>query len=181
VVVASLLASPDAGLLTVNGTLIAEIIAFILMVLILAKWVYPLIIRVAEQREKTIAAGVKAAEEAEKRLVDVQEQVAQMLAEAKVQAREIQSRAQRDAAAEAEEARAKAKADAEAIAERARGEIGAERDRAIQEIRAEMSTLVVAATQQVLGEVIDADAHRKLIDKALKKVGESSTSKAQQN
>ena len=56
-----------------------------------------------------------------------------------------------------------------------------ERDRAIQEIRAEMSTLVIAATQQVLGEVIDADAHRKLIDKALKKVGDSSASKAQQN
>jgi F-type H+-transporting ATPase subunit b len=176
-----MLASDPAGLLTVNGTLIAEIIAFILMVLILAKWVYPLIIRVAEEREKTIAAGVKAAEEAEKRLVDVQEQVAQLLAEAKVQAREILARAQRDAAAEAEEARIKAKADAEAIAERARSEIGAERDRALQEIRAEMSTLVVAATQQVLGEVIDAKAHRRLIDKALSKVGDTPASKARQN
>lgn len=180
-VVASLLASPDAGLLTVNGTLIAEIIAFILMVLILAKWVYPFIIKIAEEREQTIAAGVKAAEEAEKRLAAVQVQVAETLDEAKVQAREILSRAQRDANAEAAEARDKAKADAEAIAERARNEIGAERDRAIQDIRTEMSGLVVAATEQVLGEVIDAKAHQRLIDEALSKVGDTASTKAQQN
>jgi F-type H+-transporting ATPase subunit b len=181
VVVTPVLASDAAGLLTVNGTLIAEIIAFILMVLILAKWVYPVIIRVAEAREKTIAAGLKAAEESEKRLAEVKEQVAQLLDEAKAQAREILSQAQREASAEAEEARAKAKADAEAIVERARGEIGVERDRAIQEIRAEMSSLVIAATEQVLGEVIDAKTHQRLIDQALSKVAQTSPSKAQQN
>jgi F-type H+-transporting ATPase subunit b len=181
VVEASVLASPDAGLLTVNGTLIAEIIAFILMVLILAKWVYPFVIKIAEEREKTIASGLAAAAEAEKRLVSVQEQVTHTLDDARVQAREILSRAHRDASAEAEEARAKARTDAEAIVEHARTEIGAERDRAIQEIRAEMSGLVVEATQQVLGEVIDAQAHRRLIENALTKVAETSASKAQQN
>jgi F-type H+-transporting ATPase subunit b len=181
VVVTSLLASPDAGLLTVNGTLIAEIIAFVLMVLILAKWVYPLVIRIAEEREKTITSGLEAAAEAEKRLVSVQEQVGHMLDDARVQAREILSRAHRDAAAEAEEGRAKARTDAETIVEHARTEIGAERDRAIQEIRAEMSGLIVEATQQVLGEAIDAETHRRLIDKALTKVGDASASKAQQN
>jgi hypothetical protein len=44
-----------------------------------------------------------------------------------------------------------------------------------------MSGLVVEATQQVLGEVIDAQAHRRLIENALTKVGEASASKAQQN
>ncbi len=65
----------------------------------------------------------------------------------------------------------KAKADAEALIERARGEIGAERDRAIQDLRAEVATMVVEATQIVLGAAIDAKAHERLIDEALQKVG----------
>jgi len=31
----------DAGLLTPNGTFFAELIAFILMIVILGRWVYP--------------------------------------------------------------------------------------------------------------------------------------------
>ncbi len=41
---------------------------------------------------------------------------------------------------------------------------------------------MVAATQQVLGEAIDAKAHQRLIDEALKKVGDNpSASKREQN
>jgi F-type H+-transporting ATPase subunit b len=76
---------------------------------------------------------------------------------------------------------AKARADAEALIERARNEIGGERDRAIQDLRSEVSSLVVAATQRLLGETIDAKAHQRLIDEALTKVGDKPASKAEQN
>ena len=162
----------DAGLLDVNGTLIAEVVAFILMVVILARYAYPRIMQVAEEREKKIEAGVRAAEEAEKRLAEVQEQVAHILDEARDQAREIIARAHREAVIEAEEVRIKARADAEALLERATAEIGAERDRAIQELRAQVSALVVEATTIVIRETLDAKAHERLIDEALSKVGE---------
>jgi len=162
----------DAGLLDVNGTLIAEVVAFILMVVILARFAYPRIMRVAEEREKKIEAGVRAAEEAEKRLAEVQEQVAHVLDEARDQAREIIARAHREAVTESEEVRIKARADAEALLERATAEIGAERDRAIQELRGELSSLVVEATTIVIRETLDAKSHQRLIDEALTKVGE---------
>jgi F-type H+-transporting ATPase subunit b len=163
----------DAGLLDVNGTLIAEVVAFILMVVILARYAYPRIMQVAEEREKKIEAGVRAAEEAEKRLAEVQEQVAHILDEARDQGREIIARAHREAVVEAEEVRIKARADAEALLERATAEIGAERDRAIQELRAQVSALVVEATAIVIRETLDAKSHQRLIDEALSKVGES--------
>jgi len=162
----------DAGLLDVNGTLIAEVIAFILLVLILAKWVYPPIIRIATEREDKIAAGVRAAEEAERRLAAVQEQVAQVLDEARNQAREILARAHREAAAEAEDSRAKARRDGEALIERAQSEIAAERDRAIQELRNQVGTLVVEAASRVIGETLDVSTHRRLIEESLAKVGD---------
>jgi F-type H+-transporting ATPase subunit b len=160
----------DAGLLDVNGTLIAEVIAFLLMILILAKWVYPPIMRVATEREQKIEAGVRAAAEAERRLQEVQDQVKETLDEARTHAREIVARAHRDAVIEAQDVLAKAKRDAEAIIEKARLDIGAERDRALQDLRNQVATLVVEATSKVLAESIDAKAHQRLIESALTKV-----------
>ncbi|MHB8488305.1 MAG: F0F1 ATP synthase subunit B [Candidatus Dormibacteria bacterium] len=171
----------DAGLLTPNGTFFAELIAFILMILVLGRWVYPRIIKAATEREGKIEAGLRAAQEAEERLSKVQAQVEQTLEDARAQARDILNRSHGEATAEATEVIAKARTDAEALIERARGEIGGERDRAIQDLRAEVSSLVVAATQRLLGETIDAKAHQRLIDEALTKVGDNPAAKAQQN
>jgi F-type H+-transporting ATPase subunit b len=160
----------DAGLLDVNGTLIAEVLAFILMVLAFAKWVYPRIIAIAEEREKRIEAGVRAAEDAQRRLEQVQHEVATTLEQAREQAREIVARAHREAVIEAEDVRIRARAEAEALLERAQNEIGAERDRALQELRGQMSTLVIEAASRVIGEALDRKAHQRLIDEALEKV-----------
>ena len=174
-------ASPPAGLLTPNGTFVAELIAFILMILILGRYAYPRIIAAATDREKKIEAGLRAAQEAEERLAKVQVQVEQTLDEARTQAREILTRAHQAATADAAEVLAKARADAEALIERARSEIAGERDRAIQELRAEVANLVVEVTQRLLGEEIDAKKHQRLIDESLQKVGSTSPAKAGQN
>jgi F-type H+-transporting ATPase subunit b len=171
----------DAGLLTPNGTFFAELIAFILMILVLGRWVYPRIIAAATERESKIEAGLRMAQEAEERLAKVQEQVEKTLEEARAQAREILNRSHQGATADAVEVLNKAKADAEALIERARGEIGAERDRAIQDLRAEVATMVVEATQIVLGAAIDAKSHERLIDEALQKVGTNPTAAAKAN
>jgi F-type H+-transporting ATPase subunit b len=176
-----MLASPDSGLLTPNGTFFAELIAFILMILILARWVYPRVIKAATEREDKIEAGLRAAADAEQRLSTVQAQVEKTLEEARAQARDIIARSHGEATAEATEVIAKSRTDAEALIDRARTEISGERDRAIQDLRTEVANLVVAATQQLLGETIDAKTHQRLIDDALNKVGEGAASKAPQN
>src|SRR5438132_13309281 len=56
----------EAGLLDINGTLIAEILAFLLMLGVLAKWVYPPIVRAAEARQKQIKQQLEQAEKARK-------------------------------------------------------------------------------------------------------------------
>ena len=160
----------DAGLLDLNGTLFAELLAFLLMLYILARYAYPPIIRAAEARQKVIEEGLRAAEEAEKRLRAVQAEVEATLNEARAQAREVIARAHQEAAAEAEEVRQRGRRDAEAQVARAREEIAAERDRALLEVRAQISELVVEAAGRVLGQVIDARAHQRLIEEALAEV-----------
>jgi len=160
----------DAGLLDFNGTFFAELIAFILMIILLGKYAYPRIIRMAEAREKQIEAGVRAAQESEQRLAHVQEQVAKTLDEAKEQAREIVARAHREATAEAEEVRIKGRTDAEAVVQQAQTEIRAERDRAMQDLRSQLANLVVEATSIVVAQTLDGKAHQRLIDDALTRV-----------
>jgi F-type H+-transporting ATPase subunit b len=175
------IASQPAGLLTPNGTFFAELIAFILMILILGRYAYPRIIKAATEREDKIEAGLRAAQEAEDRLSKVQAQVEQTLEEARAQARDILTRSHGEATADAAEVLAKARADAEALLERARTEIGGERDRAIQDLRAEVASLVISASERVLGAAIDSKTHQRLIDDALRQVGDGPGAKADQN
>jgi F-type H+-transporting ATPase subunit b len=159
-----------SGLLAVNGTFVAELIAFLIMLAILARYAYPPIMRAAEARQKQIEDGVKAAQEAERRLQEVQKEVEQTLAEARGQAREMINRAHQESAAEAEELRERGRRDAEAQVEKARGDIQAEKDRAIQELRAQVSALVVDAAGKVLGAAIDEKSHARLIEESLRQV-----------
>ncbi len=172
---------PTAGLLTPNGTFFAELIAFILMILILGKYAYPRIIKAATEREDKIEAGLRAAAEAEDRLAKAQVQVEQTLEEARAQAREILNRAHQEATADTAEVLAKARGDSETLIDRARTEIAGERDRAIQDLRAEVAKMVVSASERVLGAAIDSKAHQRLIDESLQKVGDTAGAKADQN
>jgi F-type H+-transporting ATPase subunit b len=160
----------DAGLLDLNGTLVAEIIAFLIMLGILAKYAYPPIMRAAEARQNQIEEGLRAAAEAEKRLREVQTEVENTLNEARAQAREVIQRAHAEAVAEAEEVRTRARRESEALVARAREEIDAERERALQELRAQISALVVEAASRVIGQAIDASTHKKLIEESLAEV-----------
>lgn len=171
----------DAGLLDFNGTFVAELIAFILMIVILGRYAYPRIMRAALDRERRIEAGLRAAQESEQRLQQVQVEVRKTLDEARAQARDILNRAHGDASTEAQGVLQQAREQAEGQIERARAEIGAERDRAIQELRAEVSALVIEATAKLVGETLDAQKHTRLIDQALERVGDGGTSSGARN
>jgi F-type H+-transporting ATPase subunit b len=163
------LAAPS-GLLDINATLVAELIAFLIMLGVLARWAYPPIMRAAEARQRQIEEGLRAAQEAEKRLQAAQEDVEKTLAEARARAREMINRSHQESAAEAEELRERGRRDAEAQVQKARGDIQAERDRAVQELRAQVGALVVEAAGRVLHETIDARAHQRLIEESLRQV-----------
>jgi F-type H+-transporting ATPase subunit b len=162
-----------AGLLDLSLSFIAEIIAFIVMILILARWVYPRVLAAAEARQRAVAEQLLAAErsreEAEQRLKDAEAQ----LREARGQASGILEGANKSAQQLSAEARSRADEDARRISDNARKDIVAERDRALDSVRAEVADLVVAATEKVVGQTLDGERHRRLIDDAIAEVGGS--------
>jgi F-type H+-transporting ATPase subunit b len=160
-----------AGLLDINGTLIAELIAFLLMLGVLARWVYPPIIRAAEARQLQIKQQLeqadKARQEAEQRLGEAEAEIQR----AREQAGQIIDRANRAAELIQQEAQEKAREEAKRIVEAASRDIDAERQRAIHAIRLQMADLVGAAVGKIVTDSLDGERHRKLIEAAIEEVG----------
>jgi len=160
----------EAGLITFNVTLLLQVVIFVLMAVFLWRFAWGPLVRVLEKREDRIEQGLRAAEESEKRLAQVQEEVQRTLDEARSQARDIMTRAHQEATADADEVRNRGRRDAEAQAQKALADIQAERDRALQELRAQVAALVVEASSRVLGQMIDERTHQRLIEESLQKV-----------
>jgi F-type H+-transporting ATPase subunit b len=159
-----------AGVIDINGTVIVEIITFLLMTAVLARWVYPQIVSVAEARQRAIAQQLREAEEAragaEARLKEAEAK----LNDARATAQGVIDGATRSAEQLRQELRQKAEDESKRTVESARKQIEAERDQAIRSVRTEVAGLVVTATEKVIGETLDDTRHRRLIEQAIEEV-----------
>ena len=159
-----------AGVIDINGTVIVELITFLIMLAILARYVYPEIVKLAEARQRAIAEQLKEAEQsrdaAEKRLKEAEDK----LNDARKTAQSVIEAATKSGEQLRLEMRQKAEEESKRAIEAARKEIEAEREQAIRSVRSEVAGLVVAATEKVIGETLDDEKHRQLIDKAISEV-----------
>jgi F-type H+-transporting ATPase subunit b len=159
-----------AGVIEINGTVVVELITFLIMLAILARYVYPEIVKLAEARQQAIAQQLKEAEqarsEAEQRLTEA----ASKLEDARKTAQSVLDAATKSGEQLRQELKQKAEEESKRTIETAKKEIEAERERAVQSVRNEVASLVVAATEKVIGETLDDEKHRRLIDKAIQEV-----------
>ena len=166
-----------AGVVTIDGTVIVELITFLAMLAILARYVYPEVVKFAEARQRLIAQQLKDAEqarsEAEARLKEAEAR----LNEARQTAQGIIEAANKSADQLRQEQRQKAEEEAKRLTESARKEIEAERDRALQSVRNEVADMVVLATEKVIGETLDDQKHKALIERAIAEVASGNGSR----
>jgi len=166
-----------AGVVSIDGTVIVELITFLAMLAILSRYVYPEVVKFAEARQRLIAQQLKDADQARK---DAETHLTE--AEAKVNEARRTAQSLIDAANKAAEqlrleAKQKAEDEAKRLKETALKEIEAERDRALQSVRAEVAGLVVAAAEKVIGETLDVAKHKQLIDRAIEEVASGNGSR----
>ena len=159
-----------AGVIDINGTVIVELITFLVMLAILARYVYPEVVKVAEARQRAIAEQLREAEQsraaAEERLKEAEAR----LNEARKTAQGVIDAAGKSAEQLRQELRQKAEEESKRTVEAARKEIEAEREQAVRSVRSEVAGLVIAATEKVIGETLDDNRHRQLIDRAIQEV-----------
>jgi F-type H+-transporting ATPase subunit b len=159
-----------AGVIDINGTVIVEILTFLIMLAVLARYVYPQVVRLAEARQRAVADQLR---EAEKARADAEARIKEAQAkldDARKTAQQLIDASNKSGEQLRQELRQKAEEDAKRIGESARKQIESERDQAIRSVRAEVADLVVQATEKVIGEALDERKHKALIERAIEEV-----------
>jgi len=148
--------------------IIAQVVNFAIVLLVLYKFAYKPILKMLNDRTKKIEKGLKDAEDANKKITELENRDKEMLVEAKKETQKIIASAENTAKKNKDEIIAEAKSQAEKILQEAKKKIEDEKVKMISEIKAEVSGLVVAATEKIIGEKLDSHKDKELIDKAIR-------------
>ena len=151
-------------------SLLFQFITFVLVVMILRRFVFPKLIATLEKRREALEESLAAAKKAQESLVGAEAKVEELIKSA----REDADEAIADAGRKAQEVIASAeKVGAEKAARiitEAEQHLGIEREKLRSELRNELAALVTKATEKVLHTKIDSNADTALISSAVKEI-----------
>lgn len=161
---ASLAAQEETGIFSLDlGLMVWTWVLFGLTLLVLAKWVFPLIAGGLEQRQEKIQGAIdearSARDEAQATLAKQQE----ALDAARREARELLDQARSAADGLRKDMLEEARSQQAQMIDEARREIRHERERLRQEIRHEAVDLALAASERLIRTRLDADENRRLV------------------
>jgi len=149
------------------------LVIFAVVFFILAKKLFPVIVRATADREETIRLQLA---EAKQMHADAQaslEEQRQLLAGSRGEATAILAEARAAAERERSLAVEKTRAEQDEMLARARREIEAEKVRAVADLRREAVDLAIAAAAKVVGQSFDAASDRKMVEDYLGSIGSS--------
>ena len=147
--------------------LILQIIAFLILVYVLGRFVYPWLMKSVDDRQKNIELASQAAAKAQKAAEANQEQVIALLDEARKQATEIVSTAKLESSEMLTASEKKAQNIAERIVADARDQLGKDIENARKMLYNDTLDLVGLATEKIIGIKLDKKADNELIASAV--------------
>ena len=154
--------TPDLGLL------FWMMLAFLVVFGVLAKYGFPAIINMVDERNKYIDDSLRKAHEAQERLANIEQEGESILQEAREKQAQILKEAAETREVIVEQAQAKARQEGARLLEEARVAIEQEKKAAIADIRQQVATLSVEIAEKVLRANLKDDASQMaLIDRML--------------
>jgi F-type H+-transporting ATPase subunit b len=150
-----------------NATLIVELVAFLVVLAFIGKYVLPYLKKALDERAALIGSQLAAADEAKADASAADADRRAALEEARTQAREIVAQANRTAEQVRADGEANARSDYERIVGSAEAEVKLARQRAVDEAANRLGELVMDVVERVIGREVDSAAHRDLIDEAV--------------
>lgn len=163
-------ANPLEGLGINTVQLVAQIINFLLLMYFLNGMVIRPILRNLDARRKRIEDSMENARLADDRLANVEKDYQSRLNEASAEAQKVRADTLSGAQAEVQRIRADAQTEAEKIKAQARVDATGERNQMLADARGQIVALVMAATNKLVGESLDANRQKALINDFFGKV-----------
>ena len=153
--------------------LIFAIANFLILVLILGKFLYKPFLGILEKRKQTIEDAFTNAEATNRKADEKYEAYTKKLARAEAESREIIKNARLKADDQANMIVEEAKAEAARIKLQAEKEAVREKEKALREVREQIGQLAILAAEQILEKEVAAEGQEEIIDRVLEKAGTS--------
>lgn len=148
--------------------LIAQAVNFAIVLFVLYRFAYKPILKALNSRTKKIEKGLQDSEEAAKKLEEITEKEKEVLNKARKESQAIIKTAQDNAAREAAEIASAAQNQAQKMLSDAKIQLEQEKGKIISEAKSEIADLVVSAAEKIIGEKIDVQKDKELIEKAIR-------------
>lgn len=158
------LVQPDPGLF------IWTILTFLVLVTLLARFAWKPLLQALDSRQALIRKSLDDAQQARQELERLQQESAQIIRQARIDAEAVVAQSRSDAARLREDLRQKAKAEADGIVRNAERQIQLETQRALQQIRHEAVDLSVMIASKILRRNLTKEDNEKLIEEALNQI-----------
>lgn len=150
--------------------LLAQFFNFAILIFVLWRFAYKPVFNILEERKQKIDKGLSDSDEAEKRLLQAEEERKSIISSAKKEANEIIEEGKQKAEIRYQEIVNKAKKDLKVIIEEEKDKIKIERSLAVKEIKKEAAEMIGLALLKIFPEKSDVKSDTEMINKAIKEI-----------
>jgi F-type H+-transporting ATPase subunit b len=150
--------TPHNPIIPLLPEIIVGSVAFILLCVVLMKFVFPQMEKTFAARVDAIEGGIKRAETAQAEANKLLEQYKSQLAEARTEAARIRDEARADAEGIRQDVLAKAREESERIIAAGHEQLAAQRESNVRELRSEVGSLAVDLASKIVGESLADEA-----------------------
>lgn len=146
--------SPDLGLL------FWMLVAFLIVFVLLAKYGFPVIIKMVDDRKNYIDESLKNAREANEKLANIKSESEAILKEAREQQAKILKEAMATRDSIIKEARDKAVVEGHRLLDEAKAQISVEKENALRDIRSTVADMSVQIAEKVMRRQLEKDTEQ---------------------
>jgi F-type H+-transporting ATPase subunit b len=161
------------GLISLDKSLIIQVVNFVLLLFLLRKFLYAPFVAKMEERSRAIQVSLEEAQAARAQAAKQQEENAERLRAAHAEAEAIRARALKDAGEEQRKLVESARVESQRLVESAKAQLEAETRRAREELRREVSDLAVAVAEKLVRKSLRDEDHRRILADAVARIGTS--------
>ena len=156
----TLIAPMESNFLVPNGTFIVELIAFVIILFVLGKYVVPPINKAMADRQASIRKQFDELAQAKADANAAEESYKAQLADARHEAAKIREDAREQGAQIVADLRKQAQEEADRITAHARAQLEAERLQIVAQLRTEVGTMATTLAERIVGESLEDDERR---------------------
>lgn len=151
-------------MIDINATLIAQILNFLVLLVILAKFAYKPLLQAMDERRNRIINDLDSAEQTRLDAEALKEQYAEQLAGARQEATEIVTKANQIAQNIHDELVEQARVEQEAMMANAKERIEQEKQQALLDMRTEVVKLSTLIAGKIVNQKLNSDKDQKLVE-----------------